>query len=639
MKIIYNKIENQLEDNLNGFQVAKALNLENLKQVIAYKINDKIYDMQSKINNDCEISFLYADDKNKESFEILNHSTSHLMAEAILKLFPNAKLGFGPAIEEGFYYDVDLGDYQLKEEDLAKIENLMKKLSKEDNNFIRKEVTKDEALKIFANDEYKIELINGIENQITIYTQGSFTDLCAGTHLPSTKYIRHFKLLNIAGAYWRGDIHNKQLTRIYGVSFFEEKDLNDYLLLLEERKKRDHRKLGKELGLFMISEYGPGFPFFLPNGMILRNELENFWYDYHVKNGYVFCKTPTMLSKELWITSGHWENYKDNMYTSTIDGKEYAIKPMNCPGGMLIYKNSLHSYKDLPIRLGELGLVHRHEASGALNGLFRVRTFTQDDAHIFLRKDQLIDEISKLLKIFDDIYSIFGLDYHIELSTRPENKYIGDIEIWNESERILKEACEKSNKEFIINPGDGAFYGPKLDFKLKDSMNRIWQCGTIQLDMNLPERFDLTYIDENGNKVRPIMLHRAVLGSIERFIGIITENFAGAFPTWLSPVQVAIVPVNNLYHLEYANKIKEELEKHNIRVFLDDSNEKLSYKMRNTQIKKIPYSIVIGEKEMNENTLTYRVYSKNDQVNTTLEKFIDIVLSDIKEKKLPKDRK
>lgn len=639
MKIIYNKIENQFEDNLNGFQVAKALNLENLKQVIAYKIDNKIYDMQSKISNDCEISFLYADDKNKESFEILNHSTSHLMAEAILKLFPNAKLGFGPAIEEGFYYDVDLGDYQLKEEDLAKIENLMKKLSKEDNNFIRKEITKDEALKIFANDEYKIELINGIENQITIYSQGSFTDLCAGTHLPSTKYIRHFKLLNIAGAYWRGDVHNKQLTRIYGVSFFEEKDLNDYLLLLEERKKRDHRKLGKELGLFMISEYGPGFPFFLPNGMILRNELENFWYDYHAKNGYVFCKTPTMLSKELWITSGHWENYKDNMYTSTIDGKEFAIKPMNCPGGMLIYKNSLHSYKDLPIRLGELGLVHRHEASGALNGLFRVRTFTQDDAHIFLRKDQLIDEISKLLKIFDDIYSIFGLDYHIELSTRPENKYIGDIEIWNESERILKEACEKSNKEFIINPGDGAFYGPKLDFKLKDSMNRIWQCGTIQLDMNLPERFDLTYIDENGNKVRPIMLHRAVLGSIERFIGIITENFAGAFPTWLSPIQVAIVPVNNLYHLEYANKIKEELEKHNIRVFLDDSNEKLSYKMRNTQIKKIPYSIVIGEKEMSENTLTYRVYSKNDQVNTTLEKFIDIVLSDIKEKKLPKDRK
>ena len=639
MKVFVNNQPFEFENQVNGFQVAKNFDQEHHKNIIAYKKNKQLFDMSTLLNDGDKIEFIYKSDDDKVAFEILNHSTSHLMAEAILKLFPDAKLGFGPAIDEGFYYDVDFNDYQLKEEDLAKIESLMKKLAKENNNFKRQVVSKQEALEIFKNDPYKIELINGINDEITIYTQGSFTDLCHGIHLPNTSYIRNFKLLSIAGAYWRGDIKNKQLTRIYGISFYEQENLNKYLLMLEERKKRDHRKLGKELGLFMLSEYGPGFPFWLPNGMILRRELENFWYDYHQKHGYVFCKTPTMLSKELWIISGHWDNYKDNMYTSTIDGKEFAIKPMNCPGGMLIYKNSIHSYKDLPIRLGELGLVHRHEASGALNGLFRVRTFTQDDAHIFIRKDQLIDEISNLLKIFDDIYSVFGLEYHIELSTRPEKKYIGDIEIWNESERILSEACKKSNKKFIINEGDGAFYGPKLDFKLKDSMNRIWQCGTIQLDMNLPERFDLTYIDEHGEKVRPIMLHRAVLGSIERFIGIITENFAGAFPTWLAPVQVSILTVNNEHHLQYALKVKEELEKENIRVTLDDSNEKLGYKLRNSQIKKIPYTVVIGDKERDNQEVTYRIYSQKDEITIPLSEFVNKVKEDIVTKKLPKDRK
>ena len=637
MKLIYEGKEFNFEESVNGFGFLKNVNPSIIKESLNYVLNGKNYDMASPITQDGEISFITKD--KKEAFEILNHSCSHLMAEAILSLWPNAKLGFGPAIEDGYYYDVDLGDYQLKVEDFPKIEAAMKSFSKKDEKFVRRVVSKDEAKEIFKDNPYKLELIEGINEDISIYTQGNFTDLCYGTHVPSTSYIKNFKLLNIAGAYWRGDVKNKQLTRIYGISFFNQQDLDDYLNLLEERKKRDHRRLGKELGLFMMSEYGPGFPFWLPNGMTLRRELENFWYDFHEKNGYVFCKTPTMLSKELWLTSGHWANYKDNMYLSIVDEKEFAIKPMNCPGGMLIYKNVLHSYKDLPLRLGELGLVHRHEASGALNGLFRVRNFTQDDAHIFIRKDQLIDEIGRLLKIYDEIYTIFGLSYHIELSTRPENKYIGDIEIWNESEKILEEACRASNREFKINPGDGAFYGPKLDFKLKDSMNRIWQCGTIQLDMNLPERFDLTYVDERGEKVRPIMLHRALLGSIERFIGIITEHFGGGFPTWLAPDQVVVLPVNNEYHLDYAKHVVEKLKDLGIRAKLDDSNEKLGYRLRNAQIKKIPYSLVIGDKEVANNGVTYRLYSQQEQKPLSLEEFVKLIQEDIKSKKLPKDRK
>ncbi|MCQ2792169.1 MAG: threonine--tRNA ligase [Bacilli bacterium] len=565
--------------------------------------------------------------------DILNHSTAHLLAHAIHRLYPKALFAIGPSIEEGFYYDIDFGKDVLVENDFAKIEAEMKKIVKENIKIVRKEVSKDEALNLFKNNPYKVELIKELKDEkITVYEQGDFLDLCRGPHVGYTGNLKHFKLLNLAGAYWRGDSKNKQLTRIYGTSAKTKEELDNYLKLLEERKARDHRKLGKELGLFMISEYGPGFPFWLPKGMILRNELENFWYQKHEEEGYVFVRTPIMLSKELWVTSGHWANYKDNMYTSKIEDKEFAIKPMNCPGGMLIYKNVLHSYKDLPIRMGELGLVHRNEASGALAGLFRVRTFTQDDAHIFCRRDQLEDEIKRMLKLFDEMYTLFNLSYHIELSTRPEKKYIGDIKVWDESEKILEEACKSSGKKFIINKGDGAFYGPKLDFKLKDSMNRIWQCGTIQLDMNLPERFDLTYIDENNNKVRPIMLHRALFGSIERFIGILIEHYGGAFPVWLSPEQVRVLPVNNQFHLEYAKQVVNELKANHIRAKLDDSNEKLGYRLRNAQVMKVPYTIVIGDKEKENHTVTYRPFGKQEQVTISLDEFKKLTLEKIKQK-------
>ncbi|MCQ2794984.1 MAG: threonine--tRNA ligase [Bacilli bacterium] len=567
--------------------------------------------------------------------DILNHSTAHLLAHAIHRLYPKALFAIGPSIEEGFYYDIDFNDVVLTENDFAKIEAEMKKIVKENIKIVRKEISKDEALKLFKDNPYKIELIKELKDdeKISIYEQGDFTDLCRGPHVGYTGNLKHFKLLSLAGAYWRGDSKNKQLTRIYGTSAKTKEELDAYLKLLEDRKARDHRKLGKELGLFMISEFGPGFPFWLPRGMILRNELENYWYERHTEEGYVFVRTPIMLSKELWITSGHWTNYKDNMYTSKIEDKEFAIKPMNCPGGMLIYKNVLHSYKDLPIRMGELGLVHRNEASGALAGLFRVRTFTQDDAHIFCRKDQLQDEIKKMLKLYDEMYSLFNLDYTIELSTRPENKYIGDIKIWNESEKILEEAIKASGKQYKINKGDGAFYGPKLDFKIRDSMNRIWQCGTIQLDMNLPERFDLTYVDENNNKVRPIMLHRALFGSIERFIGILIEHYGGAFPVWLCPEQVRVLPVNNQFHLQHAKHVVEEMKKLHIRAKLDDSNEKLGYRLRNAQVMKVPYTVVIGDKERDNKTLTYRKFGEQAQTTVKQDEFIKLVLDTIKDKK------
>ncbi|MCQ2088295.1 MAG: threonine--tRNA ligase [Bacilli bacterium] len=560
-----------------------------------------------------------------ESLEVLNHSTSHLLAETVKIMYPNALFGFGPAIENGFYYDIDFGDTVITDEDLPKIEAKMKELAKKDEKIIRKQVSKEEALEFFKNDKYKVELIEGINEDITLFSQGDFTDLCRGPHIMSTGLIKHFKLQNLAGAYWRGDSKNKQLTRIYGTSWWTQEDLDGYLKNLEERKKRDHRLLGKQLGLFMISDYGPGFPFWLPNGMILRENIEQYWKAQHRKFDYVQVKTPIMLSKELWLTSGHWDHYKDNMYTSVIDEKEFAIKPMNCPGGILVYKNELHSYKDLPIRMAELGHVHRHEASGALNGLFRVRAFTQDDAHIFCREDQLVEEIQLLLQFYEEMYSVFGLDYYIVLSTRPDEGYIGDIEIWNKSEAILKEACEKSGHELRINPGDGAFYGPKLDFKLKDSMGRIWQCGTIQLDMNLPERFDCFYIDSNGEKKRPIMLHRACLGSIERFIGIIIEHYGGAFPAWLAPVQVNILPVNNEFHLEYSQELYKKFKDHGFRVTVDSSNDKLGYRLRNSQIKKIPYTIVIGDNEKNNGSVTYRKFGTQEQVTVSVDEFIAMV--------------
>lgn len=623
-------------EELQGFQAVKQFKPELVKEIIAYKLDGVLFDLATPLTHGGKLEFISID--SEEGFSILNHSCSHLMGQALMNLFPKAHLGFGPSIEEGFYYDIDLGDYTLKEEDLAKIEEEMKKCSKANEKFTRRSVSKVEALEIFKNNPYKVELISGINDEISIYTQGNFTDLCHGVHVPSTGYIKFFKLLSIAGAYWRGDSKNKQLTRIYGVCKHSKEALDEYLNILEERKKRDHRKLGKELGLFMLSDFGPGFPFFLPNGMILRNALTNWWTQYHLDHNYKIISTPIILSKELWITSGHWGHYKQNMYTTKVDKKDFAIKPMNCPGSILVYKNDLHSYKDLPLRYAELGLVHRHEASGALNGLFRVRSFTQDDAHTFIRKDQLVSEIKHLIKLYDDIYSVFGLNYHIELSTRPENDYIGDIEVWNESERILKEACKKSKHEFIINPGDGAFYGPKLDFKLKDSMNRIWQCGTIQLDMNLPERFDLTYIDQNGEKTRPIMIHRAVLGSIERFIGIITEHFGGAFPTWLAPVQVQILPVNNEAHLEYAKNVQKLLKKHGVRANIDESNEKLGYRLRNAQVNKIPYTLVIGNKEVEEKSVTYRLYNHQEQVSITKQAFIKKISQDIDKKTLPWNR-
>ncbi len=572
-------------------------------------------------------------DKNsKEAFEVLNHSTSHLLANAVLDLYPDAKFGIGPAIDEGFYYDIDFKE-PIVEADLIKIENHMHEIASKNVKIEREELSVEKALELFKDNPYKIELIKELNETITTFRQGNFIDLCRGPHLLSTEQIKHFKLLSIAGAYWRGDSKNKQLVRIYGTSWFSASDLDNYLKLVEERKKRDHRLLGKQLDLFMLSEYGPGFPFWLPNGMILREQIEQFWKKKQIEYGYDFVKTPIMLSKELWITSGHWDHYQNNMYTTKIDDKEFAIKPMNCPGGILVYKNNMHSYKDLPIRLAELGHVHRHEASGALNGLFRVRSFTQDDAHIFCREDQLIDEIKTLLKFYDEIYSVFNLDYRIELSTRPESDYIGDIRIWDMSEKILEDACRESGKEFKINPGDGAFYGPKLDFKLKDSMGRVWQCGTIQLDMNLPHRFECYYIDSKGEKVEPIMLHRACLGSIERFIGILIEHYGGAFPTWLAPVQMCILPVNNNFHLEYAKEVYKLFKNNEFRVKLDDENEKLGYRLRNAQIKKIPYTIVTGDNEVKDRTITYRRHGEQKQTTINLDEFIEMVKKEIKEMK------
>lgn len=573
--------------------------------------------------------------KEDEKLSILNHSCAHLLAQAVKHLYPNAKFWVGPVIEDGFYYDIDLGDEVIKEEDLDKIEKEMKKISKDGKRIYREEISKSEALEKFKDDPYKIDLISRMDENNTIismYTQGDFTDLCRGPHVESVKELKYFKLLKVSGAYWKNDANNKMLQRIYGICFDTEGNLNEYLDFLEEAKKRDHRKLGKELDLFMISDFGPGFPFWLPNGMIIRNILENFWYEEHTKENYKFIKTPTMLSKELWELSGHWANYKDNMYTSEIDGREFAIKPMNCPGGMLVYKNSLHSYRDLPLRVGELGLVHRHEASGALSGLFRVRTFTQDDAHIFMKEEDIESEVINLIKFIDRMYAVFGLSYSIELSTRPLDKFIGEISVWDKAEEALKNAVLNAGKEYKLNPGDGAFYGPKLDFKVYDSLGRPWQCGTIQLDMQLPKRFELFYIDEHGKKREPIMLHRVIYGSIERFIGILIEHYAGAFPLWLSPVQINIIPVNNTYHLDYALSIKNKLLDLGLRAEVDDRDEKLGYKMRESQTKKIPITLVIGDNEKESNFVNVRKYGVNETENIAFDEFTKLVLAAIKDK-------
>ena len=629
MHIIFNGERKELPDHSIGFQALKALDNEKKNKAIAMKVNGQVEDLSRELHEGEEVSFLTGEDK--EGFEVLNHSCSHLMAQAIHHLYPNAKFGYGPAIEEGFYYDVDFGDEVLTDAAFPSIEAEMKKLVKENLPYKRAEVSQEEALAIFKDNPYKEEHIQELEGTISTYTQGDFIDLCRGPHVPSTGYLKHFKLLSLAGAYWKGDSKNKQLTRIYATCWPSEEALKEYLAILQKRKENDHRRLGKELGLFMISDYGPGFPFFLPKGMQLKNELINYWREIHTREGYLEIETPTMLSRELWETSGHWDHYKDNMYTTKIDGKDFAIKPMNCPGAILTYNASLHSYKDLPVRIGELGHVHRHEASGALNGLFRVRAFTQDDAHIFCRRDQLEDEIKGIMRLFDEVYSVFGLSYKIVLSTRPDD-YIGEKEFWDEAEAILARACEHSGHEYQINPGDGAFYGPKLDFKLKDSMNRTWQCGTIQLDMNLPHRFHCYYIDNNGEKVEPVMLHRVVFGSIERFIGILIENYGGAFPTWLSPTQVEILPVLPASQGEYAKEIKRLLDEHHFRSEIDDSEEKLGYRLRNAVVQKIPYSLVIGEKEKENRTVTYRVYGSEKQITVKLEEFIELLDKAVKTK-------
>lgn len=619
----------EFENGVTANQIATSISPSLAKKCFIAKLNDELIDLNSPILHNGKIELITGGTSGYES--VLNHSCAHLLAQAIRELYPNAMFGVGPAIEEGFYYDIDLGDVKITEEDLPKIEKKMQALIAAAEPIVRKEVSKAEALEMFKNDVYKEELINELENDvvISVYQQGNFCDLCRGPHVANTKWLKNFKLLSVSGAYWRGDAKKAQLQRIYGTCFMNEEELKQHLVDLEERKKRDHRKLGKELELFMFSEYGPGFAFWLPNGYILRRTLEDFWIKLHKERGYMVINTPIMLNRQLWETSGHWDHYKDDMFTVEVEDGTYAIKPMNCPGAILVYNNSLHSYKELPLRYAELGNVHRYEASGALNGLFRVRGFTQDDAHTMITEDQIGEEVANIISLYDYVYSVFGLNYSIELSTRPEDNYIGSIEVWDKAEEDLKKACLATGHDFKINPGDGAFYGPKLDFKLRDSMNRIWQCGTVQLDMQLPGRFNCKYIAEDGSKKTPVMIHRACFGSIERFIGIITEHFAGAFPLWLAPKQVTIIPVNNDAHLAYAKEIEEILTNAGIRVSIDDREEKLNYKIRETQVKKIPYTLVLGDQEKANNSVTYRHHGSNQSFNMPIDDFVNMLKDEI----------
>ena len=619
----------EFENGVTANQIATSISPSLAKKCFIAKLNDELIDLNSPILHNGKIELITGGTSGYES--VLNHSCAHLLAQAIRELYPNAMFGVGPAIEEGFYYDIDLGDVKITEEDLPKIEKKMQALVAAAEPIVRKEVSKAEALEMFKNDVYKEELINELEDGvvISVYQQGNFCDLCRGPHVANTKWLKNFKLLSVSGAYWRGDAKKAQLQRIYGTCFINEEELKQHLVDLEERKKRDHRKLGKELELFMFSEYGPGLAFWLPNGYILRRTLEDFWIKLHKERGYMVINTPIMLNRQLWETSGHWDHYKDDMFTVEVEDGTYAIKPMNCPGAILVYNNSLHSYKELPLRYAELGNVHRYEASGALNGLFRVRGFTQDDAHTMITEDQIGEEVANIISLYDYVYSVFGLNYSIELSTRPEDNYIGSIEVWDKAEEDLKKACLATGHDFKINPGDGAFYGPKLDFKLRDSMNRIWQCGTVQLDMQLPGRFNCKYIAEDGSKKTPVMIHRACFGSIERFIGIITEHFAGAFPLWLAPKQVTIIPVNNDAHLAYAKEIEEILTNAGIRVSIDDREEKLNYKIRETQVKKIPYTLVLGDQEKANNSVTYRHHGSNQSFNMPIDDFVNMLKDEI----------
>ncbi len=603
------------------------------KKALACKIDGETKDLTTVIDGDHQIDILTFEDA--DGRWALRHSAAHIMAQAVKRLYgdKNVKLAIGPAIDNGFYYDFDM-DHQLNNEDLLKIEKEMKKIVKENLPIVRKEVTRQEALDFFnaQGEIYKVELINDLpeDAMITMYTQGDFTDLCAGPHVVSTGKVKALKLQSVAGAYWRGNEKNKMLQRIYGTAFEKQADLDAYLKMLEEAAKRDHRKLGKELDLFSLHEEGPGFPFFHPNGMVIRNELINYWREVHRKFGYQEIKTPMILNRKLWETSGHWDHYKENMYFTKIDGEDYAIKPMNCPGGMLVYLTQQHSYRDLPLRLGELGLVHRHELSGALHGLMRVRNFTQDDAHIFMLPSQIEGEIQKTIDLFDQVYSTFGLTYHAELSTRPDDS-MGSDEVWELATNALKNALEHRGLKYVINEGDGAFYGPKIDFHLTDSIGRTWQCGTIQLDMLMPEKFDLTYIGEDGQKHRPVMIHRVVYGSIERFIGILIENYAGAFPAWLAPVQVKILPISDKY-VDYAYEIKRKMFDLGIRVEVDDRNEKIGYKIREAQVKKVPYSIIVGENELENKNISVRKRREKETVTMDTDTFINNLLEEIKTK-------
>ena len=592
-------------------------------------MDGEVVDLRTVVDRDCELNILTFDSEGGKG--AFRHTTSHIMAQAIKRLFPEVKLAIGPSIEDGFYYDID-SDEPITAEDLPKIEAEMKKIVKENLAITRFTKPRAEAIEFFKekNEPYKVELIEDLpeDSEISFYQQGEFVDLCAGPHLMTTKPVKAFKLTSLAGAYWRGSEKNKMLTRIYGTSYTKKADLEEYITRMEEAKKRDHRKLGKELGLFMMKEEGPGFPFFLPKGMVLKNTLLDYWREIHNKAGYVEISTPIMLSRHLWETSGHWDHYKENMYTTVIDETDFAIKPMNCPGGILVYKSEPRSYRDLPLRMGELGLVHRHEKSGQLHGLMRVRCFTQDDAHIFMTPEQIRDEIKGVARLIDSVYQLFGFKYHVELSTRPEDS-MGSDEDWEIATEGLRGALDDLGLDYVVNEGDGAFYGPKIDFHLEDSIGRTWQCGTIQLDFQLPLRFDCEYIGADGEKHRPIMIHRVAFGSIERFIGILIEHFAGAFPTWLAPVQVKVLPISEKY-MDYANKVMNDLKDAGIRTEIDDRAEKIGYKIREARLQKIPYMLVVGAKEEEEGKVSVRSRFMGDEGAKDLKEFIDSVKEEIK---------
>ncbi|MBN2898110.1 MAG: threonine--tRNA ligase [Clostridia bacterium] len=614
-------------------ELAQSISGRLAKEAIVGEVNGEVKDLSFEINEPAEVNILKFEDPEGE--HAFRHTSAHIMAQAVVRLFPGTKVAIGPAIDNGFYYDFDT-EHVFTPEDLEKIEAEMQKIVKEDLVLRRFELSREEALKYMGGrgEDYKVELINDLPEDaiISFYEQGEFVDLCAGQHVPSTKAVKAIKLLSIAGAYWRGDSERKMLQRIYGTSFPKAKLLEEYLERMEEAKKRDHRKLGKELGLFMIREEGPGFPFFLPKGMVVKNKLMEYWREVHERWNYVEIETPLILNRHLWETSGHWYHYKENMYTVSIDEEDYAIKPMNCPGGMLVFDSEMRSYKDLPLRMGEVGRVHRHELSGALHGLMRVRAFTQDDAHIFMLPEQIKDEIKGVAMLIDEVYKTFGFKYHVELSTRPE-KSMGSDEDWAYAEASLKAALEELNLEYVLNEGDGAFYGPKIDFHLEDCIGRTWQCGTIQLDMQLPQQFDLNYIGKDGEKHKPVVIHRVAFGSIERFLGILIEHFAGKFPTWLAPVQVKVIPVADR-HVEFAEGLKEELYKAGLRVAIDSRSEKVGYKIREAQLEKNPYMLVIGDKEVEGADLTVRSRDEGELGTMTLEDFINRLSKEIRERSL-----